>query len=83
MQLTSRGRESPISGLSWPRAEQLVVNKLITGSFRIGVSQKLIVRALADAFHLSQDVVSHRLMGDWQPTAEFMQELARQDTDDA
>jgi DNA ligase-1 len=47
--------------------ERFVFNKLITGGFRIGVSQKTLAQALSE--FLSQDVsiVAHRLMGAWSP----------------
>jgi DNA ligase-1 len=50
-------------------------NKLITGEFRVGVSQSLVVRALAETSGLSAETVAHRLMGDWEPTAEFWARL--------
>ena len=50
-------------------------NKIITGEFRVGVSQSLVVRAIAAVSGLDAAVVSHRLMGDWQPTAEFWSQL--------
>lgn len=55
--------------------ERFVFNKLITGGFRIGVSQKLMVRALA--YHLGDEeaVVAHRLMGDWKPDSTTFHEL--------
>ncbi|MEO0311961.1 MAG: ligase [Bacteroidota bacterium] len=43
-----------------------VFNKLITGGFRIGVSEKLIAKALAKKYNLSEAIVLHRLMGSWQ-----------------
>ena len=46
-------------------------NKLLTGEFRVGVSQSLVVRGLAEASGVNAEVMAHRLMGDWQPTAEF------------
>jgi DNA ligase-1 len=49
--------------------ERFVWNKLITGSFRVGVSQSLLVRALSRASAVPEAVISHRLTGDWQPTA--------------
>lgn len=58
-------------------------NKLITGEFRVGVSQNLVVRALAEVSGLEQASVAHRLMGDWQPTAEFWRQLTTRDTGDA
>ncbi len=47
--------------------ERFVFNKLITGGFRIGVSQKMMVKALAH--HLDKDEASlaHRLTGKWDP----------------
>ncbi len=45
--------------------ERFVFNKLITGGFRIGVSQKLMVRALAKHLNEDENNVAHRLMGNW------------------
>jgi DNA ligase-1 len=50
-------------------------NKIITGEFRVGVSQSLVVRAVAAVGGLDAAIVSHRLMGDWQPTAAFWTQL--------
>lgn len=47
--------------------EVFVFNKLILGSFRIGVSQTLVVRAIAQAYGLEPGVIAHRVMGDWKP----------------
>lgn len=52
-----------------------LLNKLLTGGFRVGVSQKLVVRALAQAFDLEQGVIAHRLMGKWQPSSAFFEQL--------
>ncbi|MBM2577691.1 ATP-dependent DNA ligase [Jannaschia sp. Os4] len=48
-------------------AERFVFNKLITGGFRVGVSQKLMTRALAQATEIDEAELAHRLMGDWSP----------------
>ena len=56
-------------------AERFVWNKLITGQFRVGVSQLLVVRALAEVAGLPAPTLSHRLMGEWQPTAAFFTTL--------
>ena len=45
--------------------ERFVFNKLITGGFRIGVSQKLMVRALSTHLEEDENKVAHRLMGNW------------------
>jgi DNA ligase-1 len=61
---------------AWSRLtsnERLVFNKLVTGSFRVGVSQGLVIRALAEASNLAPNVIAHRLMGNWDPTPEFFQ----------
>jgi DNA ligase-1 len=63
--------------------ERLVWNKLITGSFRVGVSQRLVIRALAEVSGVDEGVIAHRLMGSWEPTAEFFQRLTAPDTRDA
>jgi len=51
--------------------ERLVCNKIITGGFRVGVSAQLLTRALAEVAGRDTATVAHRLMGDWEPTAEF------------
>ncbi len=63
--------------------QRFVWNKLITGEFRVGVSQNLVVRAIAKVSGLDPNVVAHRLMGDWQPTPEFHQQLFGADSSDA
>lgn len=47
--------------------ECFVFNKILTGGFRIGVSQKLMTRALAEAYNIDINTVAHRLMGNWNP----------------
>jgi DNA ligase-1 len=94
--------------------QRFVFNKLITGSFRVGVSQQLVVRALAQvsagettreteaaaiALDVDEDddaaiadaapvhgagipaaVITHRLMGAWEPTPQFFTRLLAPDT---
>jgi len=55
--------------------EKFVFNKLITGSFRIGVSQKTIVNALAKVIDLSPSVIAHRISGNWDPMTTSFNEL--------
>jgi DNA ligase-1 len=52
---------------SLPPIERFLFNKLITGGLRIGVSQKLMTRALAQATGIEEATLAHRLMGDWTP----------------
>ena len=61
---------------AWSRmnySQRLVYNKLITGAFRVGVSQLLVMRALSQLSEIAPDVVALRLMGEWAPTAQFSQ----------
>ena len=63
---------------AWSRmnySQRLVYNKLISGAFRVGVSQQLVVRALSQLSEIPVDVITHRAMGDWEPTAEFFNHL--------
>ncbi len=63
--------------------ERFVWNKLITGSFRVGASQRLVTRALAEMSGVPEGAVAHRLMGAWDPTPEFFERLIAPDTSDA
>lgn len=55
--------------------ERFVFTKLITGSFRIGVSQKLMTRALSKATGVDEDVLAYKLMGEWDPARISFQDL--------
>ncbi|MGB5942158.1 MAG: ATP-dependent DNA ligase [Leeuwenhoekiella sp.] len=55
--------------------ERFVFSKLITGSFRIGVSQKLMTRALAKATEIDEDILAYKLMGDWKPQNTTFEDL--------
>jgi DNA ligase-1 len=48
---------------------RFVWNKLITGGFRVGVAQTLVVRALAAVAGIEQAVMAHRILGEWKPVA--------------
>ena len=65
-----------------PEDQLYVLNKVITGSFRVGVSKRLVERALAAAADLPTDVITHRLIGDVTPTADAYERLTRRDTED-
>ena len=55
---------------STPLDQHFIVNKLLTGGFRVGVSTGLISRAIAEAFDLEESLVVQRLMGGFEPSAE-------------
>jgi DNA ligase 1 len=58
------------------RNEMFVFNKLITGNFRIGVSQSMIVNALAKTLNSETSVIAHRISGNWDPQTFPFSELA-------
>ena len=47
--------------------ERFLFNKLLTGGFRVGISQKLMTRALAQATGQDEATLTHKLMGSWTP----------------
>lgn len=63
--------------------QAFVWNKLITGAFRVGVSQLLVTRALSQVSGVPAEVIAHRLTGDWQPTPAFFEALLSPDAADA
>jgi hypothetical protein len=58
-----------------PYRESFLVNKFLTGSLRVGVSELLVTRALSEVLSMARPDVARRLMGDWFPTAEFWESL--------
>ncbi|MEM0946540.1 MAG: ATP-dependent DNA ligase [Pseudomonadota bacterium] len=68
-QADDAARKAAILG-TWDRlgkTERFVFNKLITGGFRMGVSRKLMTRALSQATGVEEADLALRLMGDWTP----------------
>lgn len=64
----------------WTRlatTERFLFNKLITGGFRMGVSQGLMTRALSTATGVDEAALAHRLMGDWHPATTNFHSLIR------
>ncbi len=50
--------------------ERFLWHKLIMGEFRVGVARTLVARALANVAGVPPEIMAHRLMGQWAPTAE-------------
>ncbi len=61
--------------------ERFVFNKIMTGGFRIGVSQKLMTRALAASTGIDKDILAHKLMGSWTGENTTFQELVYEDNE--
>ncbi len=57
------------------RYEIFVFNKLLMGSFRIGVSQTLVIKAIGEVAGLPAAIISHRVMGEWDPYTVSFHEL--------
>lgn len=45
--------------------ERFIFNKLLGGSFRIGVSSKILINTLAKFYNLDSSAVAHSIMGHW------------------
>ena len=54
---------------------RFVFTKLITGGFRIGLSQKLMTKALSKSTGIDEDVLAYKLMGNWNPNSISFQDL--------
>ncbi|MBT0810412.1 ATP-dependent DNA ligase [Litoribacter ruber] len=57
------------------KQERFVFTKLITGSFRVGVSQNLVTRAVAEVYEMEKTEVAHRIMGNWDPDKTSFEKL--------
>ncbi len=68
---------------SLDRLQRFILLKLLTGELRVGVSQTLVVRALAQAAELPAATLAARIMGEWTPSPEWYAGLlSRERTDD-
>ncbi len=57
--------------------ELFLLAKLTTGEMRVGVSEKLVARAIAHVAGASEAEIAHRLMGNYEPTREGYEALLR------
>ncbi|MDB5230340.1 MAG: ATP-dependent ligase LigC [Chitinophagaceae bacterium] len=60
---------------SMDQSERFVFNKLLTGNFRIGISQKSMVNALAKTVNLEASVIAHCISGNWDPVTVSFDDL--------
>jgi DNA ligase-1 len=56
-------------------SSRFIFNKLITGGFRVGVSQKLMAKALAEFTQIDPSDIALKLMGEWSPLTYSFQSL--------
>jgi len=54
-----------------PRGERFILNKLLSGEFRVGVAHTLVVRSIAQSAGTEPTAIAARLMGDWTPSADW------------
>ena len=57
------------------RRELFLLNNLLTGELRVGVSATLVLRALAEVAELPPALMAQRTMGDWTPSARFLETI--------
>ena len=82
-ELDDRARRARVIEL-WQSSQgsaRFLINKLLTGGFRVGVSKRLITRALAELAGVDSALIAHRLMGRWQPDAAFFRTLIASEAD--
>jgi DNA ligase 1 len=63
------------------KSQAFVFNKMITGGFRIGVSQQIVIKALAKIYSLEPSELTHKLMGKWSPFETTFQKLILENID--
>ena len=85
--ISTRSDDDQANAVIWlwhriPLDQHFIVNKLLTGGFRVGVSTGLISRAIAEAFDLEETLVVQRLMGGFEPSAERFVQLTAPATPD-
>ncbi len=85
--ISARSDDDQANAVIWlwhriPLDQHFIVNKLLTGGFRVGVSTGLISRAIAEAFDLEETLVVQRLMGGFEPSAERFVQLTAPATPD-
>jgi DNA ligase-1 len=51
-----------------PADNHLTFNKILTGTFRVGVSVGLVTKSIAKLINIDEEIISHRLMGDFKPS---------------
>ncbi len=72
----SRQREAIVGWWrSLPYRECFLLNKLLTGELRVGVSELLGVPRLSEVLEISRADIARRMMGEWQPGATFWEAL--------
>ena len=82
--LDGDAQQRPVTAwlLELDRTQRLVLLKILAGELRLGVSQTLVVRALAQTAALPAPTIAARLMGEWPTTADWFAGLISHETSD-
>jgi DNA ligase-1 len=64
---------------SYDEAVLFLIHKCFSGNLRMGVSKNLLIQAMAQVAEIDKETMSFRLMGDYQPTPQFYNNLLVQD----
>lgn len=78
LQSASEGEKKSFVLDCWSKmdsSERFVFNKLLTGGFRIGVSQKLVINALAKVTDEDAAAIAHKISGNWDPMTISFEQL--------
>ena len=72
-ELNPAGQQRQVAGwwTTLDRLQRYMLLKILTGELRVGVSQTLVVRALAQSAALPATTVAARIMGEWTPTGDW------------
>lgn len=62
---------------SLPHTERFIFNKLLGGSFRLGVSAQTLINALSAYYHIEASAITHSIMGDWDMDELSFEELVQ------
>ncbi|HUQ65602.1 MAG TPA: ATP-dependent DNA ligase [Flavitalea sp.] len=60
--------------------EKFVFNKLLSSTFRVGVSQSMMVNAISKFVNLESSVIAHRISGNWDPATTSFNELLTEES---
>ncbi len=60
-----------------PEDNHLIFNKILTGTFRVGVSIGLITKSISKLINIDEKIISHRLMGDFKPSIDSYEFLIK------
>jgi DNA ligase 1 len=61
------------------QAERFVFIKIITGGFRVGASQKIVINSLSELLNIPVNIIAHRIMGKWHPNEITFEKLIHGD----